>query len=854
MADPSTDSASSSPSIPPMTMEQFASGIKSRVPALKDIPDDILTKRALEAHPDLTKHVTIGDPRRPMNDTRMGGSDTSQDPTRTRLGRTPTADQRIQKFFENHPITREIAIKGISAAGAPESQNVITDFAKGTWKSITDPPQSLDEKSFEAVSGRAALPVYRMAKGLVQQTYGYGQDFFDSIDWDRERRDAKFAKTWAAMPHFKEGSGGAPQAAGAVSGLATMITSVLLGGKKAPEAAEAVTHAGEKVSKAVHEGPTVTAQRMAGTGPALAKKVAQSAVEDHAESVAKYDADAAKISSGNAEADANFKTVIDRLNEDYDAKIADAKSKHAADVGARERAVADLQSQHADKVAAARQKWVQQAYEAKQVAKDQAKIAGRKEALQSAQKSYAGMIIDNVKKTHDIVKGKLGARWDALRDAVGKDTPVETVHKDSGIPDAGTEDITDKVAKRPSSIVESITDSRAMLAGVPEDLKIFNDLMKTIAEKDSDIVKESIPFGDARIQYSAIGEKAFAADGNMRRALFNVYEAYDRALSKTAESKGQGKAYGVLKADHSRFMRDWYDTSATSKGGSPLANLYRAVDKPVAAAHVLGKFGDRLFATFARYKGDGAAPDLMAKMRNLNREERSLPKPPRTMNVPPKASIPAAPAEPKPVAPVEPTISDIEADRAKKLQRKSEDKPEAKPLPAHPGKAPTFDEIVAKTKEAKLDQAEATKEKALTGSRHDAVLTLLSGLGAVGLHSVAYAIPYVVGRVGEMALVSSEFGQRWLSQITPADVKAINDVLAKDPSKTAPVQQAVTNGLIERAKKGQPLPPLSTFQGLLTRAQLGSILRVVAPPQSQQSTSGQSSQQSASPSAAAVQQ
>jgi hypothetical protein len=103
-----------------------------------------------------------------------------------------------------------------------------------------------------------------------------------------------------------------------------------------------------------------------------------------------------------------------------------------------------------------------------------------------------------------------------------------------------------------------------------------------------------------------------------------------------------------------------------------------------------------------------------------------------------------------------------------------------------------------------------------------------------------------------MALVSSEFGQRWLSQITPADVKAINDVLAKDPSKTAPVQQAVTNGLIERAKKGQPLPPLSTFQGLLTRAQLGSILRVVAPPQSQQSA--QSSQQSASPSAAAVQQ
>jgi hypothetical protein len=94
-----------------------------------------------------------------------------------------------------------------------------------------------------------------------------------------------------------------------------------------------------------------------------------------------------------------------------------------------------------------------------------------------------------------------------------------------------------------------------------------------------------------------------------------------------------------------------------------------------------------------------------------------------------------------------------------------------------------------------------------------------------------------------MALVSSEIGQRWLSKITPQDMARINEVLAKTPEERGPVSQAVANGLIEKAKKGEKLPPLNMFQSLLNKAQMGAILRVVAPPVQGQSQPAQAATQ-----------
>ena len=201
MADPAN--SSSSPATSPdnaaklISMGDFAKLIKERVPTLKDVPDDAVVTRALEAKPELGRHFIIGEPRRPMDSTRMGSGTTggATDPTRTRLGRTPTTDQRVQKFFENHPITREIALKGISALGAPESQHVMNDFGKGVWNTISDPPKTADEHA-----AGPALPVYRIAKGLVQQAYGYGQDAFNAVDWNATLKKFKEGRRVRTMP------------------------------------------------------------------------------------------------------------------------------------------------------------------------------------------------------------------------------------------------------------------------------------------------------------------------------------------------------------------------------------------------------------------------------------------------------------------------------------------------------------------------------------------------------------------------------------------------------------------------------------------------------------------------------
>lgn len=62
-------------------------------------------------------------------------------------------------------------------------------------------------------------------------------------------------------------------------------------------------------------------------------------------------------------------------------------------------------------------------------------------------------------------------------------------------------------------------------------------------------------------------------------------------------------------------------------------------------------------------------------------------------------------------------------------------------------------------------------------------------------------------------------------------MKVINEILAKVPEERGAVSQAVANGLIAKAKRGQPLPPMNMFQSLLDKSQMAGILRLVAPPQ-----------------------
>lgn len=819
-ANTQTQQSTSAPSSNLLTIPQFASEIKQRRPKLATIPDDVLVRETLQRRPQLMGMVQISEPR-----------------PKLKKDREPTVDQRMQKFFENHPLIRE-AVGGIlGGAGASETSptfgSQFADFGKGLWHTLSDPSKSKDE-----TAAGPALPAYRIAKGLVQQTYGYGQEAFDAFDWNKFWETAKSKGDTESLPQvFTESlktdeSGrkiGAEHLVHATAGLATMIATALKGGKKVPEAVEAI----ERTGKGAAETVTTAAQRAAGTGPVLAEKIATGAVEDiakhnageldrHAAATENHAANVEKVTGQNATADADYATKVERMNQDFDQKVADTRQKYADNVVERDKKVAELQGAHAEKVAQARAQWVQKAYEAKQAGQQAAKVAARREALEHGQKAYTKLVDENVKSTHKAVRSGLDARWNALREQVGTSTPVKA-----------------------PPLFQAVESARSMLAGVPADLKIFNDIVKEITEKDahvegengelSKLPKESIPFDDARTQYSAIGEKAFGADGNLRRALFTLYDAYDKALSDTANAAGAGKEYGALKSDWKSYMQDWHDMRGQATGGSPLARLLKAVDNPVVAGQVLGKFGDRLMQTFARYDKYGASPTLMSKLRNFNAAEKALPKTVRVPNAPERLSPPPSPHEPPPIPSVEPRVGEIEAERVKRLERTAQDKPTPKPLPEPPAapdikKQPTVDDALTALRQAKAERAKGVAESSKTFGRHDFYIGALSGLGAIGLHNFAWAVPYLAVKFGEMALVNSELGQNWISRITPQDIAKINEVLAKAPEERGSVSQALTNGLIAKARKGQPLPPLSRFQSLLNKAQIGAILRVVAPP------------------------
>jgi len=786
------DSATTVPAQSPalLTIPQFASGIKRRIPDLQSIPDAIVARRALESHPELIHSIRTFEPRGKLKKQQAPAGSPPETEIKTILG---------NRRFEDLPLSEKAHVLSLGFKAYAQREQY----------------KAADSSNWMA---RAS----HWVKSLLGETGGVAVSAEGSL---ADKKNAAIAATGAvdpAIPAVVFGTQAAAPLPRQIKEARTHPTpenvqDLLLGASMVAGGAAGAIEGAQRAAPKVKEAATVTAQRAIGAGPRLAEQTAKSMVED----VGKHNvSETEKFASR----DADYQTKVQHINEDFDEKITKARQEHGDNVAARDRKVAELQGQHAEKVAQARAEWVRKAYESRQAGREAAATAARREALEYGQQAYTKLVDDNVKSTHTAVRSELDNRWNELREKVGVDAPVQA-----------------------PPLYAAVESARAMLAGVPADLKIFNDIVKEITEKGEkveteqgelrSVPKESIPFDDARTQYSAIGEKAYSAEGNLRRALFTLYDAYDKSLNATAEAAGVGKEYTAIKSDWKQYMQDWHDMRAEGTGGSPLARLYRAVDDPVVAAKVLGKFGNRLMETFARYNKYGAAPTLMAKLRNYNALESALSKV-RVPSAPARLVPPAPPAEPAPVAPVEPHLSEIESARAKKLSRTDP------PAPPNIKPNPTVDDIVAKLREAKAEKAREAREKSLTWTKYDTVLGGISLLGPVIGHNIGYAIPYTVARFGEMALVNSRFGQAWLSSITPQDIKVINEVLDKVPEERTPVTQAVADGLVQRVRHGDRIPPLSTFQTVLSKEQIGKVMRAATG-----SPTGKSSTPTASPAA-----
>ena len=306
---------------------------------------------------------------------------------------------------------------------------------------------------------------------------------------------------------------------------------------------------------------------------------------------------------------------------------------------AREAKVAARETRYQERSAKASEKFIKETHEAKQSQAAEEKLGNRREVLERSKEAYSDIVKKNVDEAHQAVRQSLNERWNALREKIGAETPVDATKVYDAIEEAKKE----------------------YLRGSPASLKQFNDLIKEmgvdeLVEQTTGGLKAApgakMPWQTARTHYSNVGERLASGGlpGNVFKALQHVEKGLDGVLTDAARRFGSGAEYGALKNDWSQYMRDWNDMSALSTGGSPLARILRAKDPAMVDTQVLGESGDRLISTVAKYKKHGASPRLFTAMREVNNELAGLPEPKKLSALPEKAVV----SSPRELPPIDP--------------------------------------------------------------------------------------------------------------------------------------------------------------------------------------------------------
>lgn len=343
---------------------------------------------------------------------------------------------------------------------------------------------------------------------------------------------------------------------------------------------------------------------------------------------AKYQADVAKIQRENseklAEHQKRVEEIRDRTNREHEQAIRD----------------------HAEKEAKSRAAWAEKMHKATKSEAEQIKVQNKKAVLERGSKEYTRLVHDNIRATHDVVRGQLDQRWNQLRGEM-----------------RGQE------VSGPGDIYNGVRDAEnEYLRGAPQSVQQFRQLIRELGIKEfvetEDGTLEAAPealaeakpmdWETARVHYSAIGDKLASGGlpGNVYQALKSVHTLLDGKLGQAAEQFGHGAEYGLLKRDWSQYMKDWKDTTGVT--GSPLARALRSPDPGYTYMQIIGKSGDRMLEIMSRYKSEGARPDLAQSARRLGTEAKAM-KVPGTKSRPGKyqASVPPSlrelgtPAKPK---------------------------------------------------------------------------------------------------------------------------------------------------------------------------------------------------------------
>lgn len=599
---------------------------------------------------------------------------------------------------------------------------------------------------------------------------------------------------WAASLGEQAGTGDIGGATGQAAG--TVVGGELLA--KVPGAAVKTIEAPIKAIKGARGAGTEMVQRIAGTeatSPGMAEELTEKkiserqaenvkAAEEHEKAVEKQQTLTGKIQDKNEQAEQAYQAKVDKINDTYDEKARVAR----------------------------KEAWSKATGESKREALEHAKT-----------NTYPKDVKENIDRTYKRARQDYDSRWNDQREKMGgPDEPVPNQPR-----------------------FDAIEKARAELAGVPQDLTIFNQIIKEITEKDAvidseaaglleakpeggtqPVVKPTTKLSDYQRQNTALGEKAFGQTGNVGRVLRDVYEASSKELENLAKNKGVGKEYADLKKYTARFLQDWYAKTSPLSRIRGLSWIDRETRGKVAA-NALGIDGDMLRSMMGRYKDFGANPDLVTEFRDVDQQLKALPK----KKAPVVTTGPELPGtEPVKKPSIESRVAEVEAERKKALEAVKKPEPVALPpdVEAFVKKPlPTPDEIVADLQEAKRKRARRASQSEAKFNRHDLTMLAVAAAGtAVGGH-LFYATLYLPMRYGWTKFFRSDLGMRTMTKITPTDISSIKTILDKVPEEKPEAQSAMTQAIVDNVKRGGSVPPPASLGGLLRPDQIGQIVKTM---------------------------
>src|SRR4029077_10376193 len=105
---------------------------------------------------------------------------------------------------------------------------------------------------------------------------------------------------------------------------------------------------------------------------------------------------------------ARYSESLDKANRDWQTTYSEQLDK-----ANREHSQALID--HAEKESRNRAKWAEKAYGAKKSEADKIAASNRKQLLDRASDEYTRLAQDNIRDTHNMVRGRLDARWEDFR-------------------------------------------------------------------------------------------------------------------------------------------------------------------------------------------------------------------------------------------------------------------------------------------------------------------------------------------------------------------------------------------------------------------------------------------------------